>query len=99
MFIICQRMGLPPISTIGLGRKTVSSDRRVPAPPARITTFIFFTPSYVLRTLFLVLCRNEEQRAQNVPYGFRQRYNLTAVPPTFIAYWPPFFLSRSALFP
>src|SRR5690606_4429262 len=34
-------MGLPPISTIGLGRTPLSSLIRVPYPPARITTFIF----------------------------------------------------------
>src|SRR4051812_47946725 len=35
----CHRMGLPPISIIGLGRISVSSERRVPKPPAKITTF------------------------------------------------------------
>jgi hypothetical protein len=33
-------MGIPPISTIGFGRKDVSSDKRVPNPPAKRTTFI-----------------------------------------------------------
>ena len=37
---MCQRIGRPPISTIGLGRVSVSSVNRVPRPPARITTFI-----------------------------------------------------------
>lgn len=37
---ICHRIGRPPISTIGLGRIVVSSLRRVPRPPARITAFI-----------------------------------------------------------
>src|SRR6202035_2018985 len=37
---MCQRIGRPPISTIGLGRTPVSSLRRVPNPPARITAFI-----------------------------------------------------------
>ena len=32
--------GLPPISTIGLGRASVSSEIRVPSPPAKMTTFI-----------------------------------------------------------
>src|SRR5208282_4270779 len=36
---MCQRMGLPPISTIGLGLVPVSSLIRVPRPPARITAF------------------------------------------------------------
>src|SRR5882762_2574683 len=38
--MMCQRMGRPPISTIGLGRNSVSSRRRVPNPPQRTTTFI-----------------------------------------------------------
>jgi hypothetical protein len=37
---MCQRIGFPPISTIGFGFITVSSERRVPNPPAKITTFI-----------------------------------------------------------
>src|SRR5262245_31887576 len=40
MFIICQSMGFPPISTMGFGLMVVSSDRRVPNPPARIATFM-----------------------------------------------------------
>src|SRR5262245_30958852 len=37
---MCQRIGRPPISTIGFGRTSVSSERRVPRPPARTTTFM-----------------------------------------------------------
>src|SRR4051794_36930089 len=37
---MCQRIGRPPISTIGFGRVPVSSLSRVPSPPARITAFI-----------------------------------------------------------
>ncbi len=37
--MMCQRIGRSPISTIGLGREAVSSDSRVPRPPARMTTF------------------------------------------------------------
>ena len=33
-------MGLPPTSTIGFGRISVSSLILVPSPPANITTFI-----------------------------------------------------------
>src|SRR3954454_18360212 len=40
MRMMCQRIGRPPISTIGLGRREVSSLRRVPRTPARITTFM-----------------------------------------------------------
>src|SRR6476659_10567253 len=35
--MMCQRMGMPPTSIIGFGRREVSSPRRVPSPPARIT--------------------------------------------------------------
>src|SRR6185437_7273090 len=38
-FMMCHRIGRPPISTIGLGRMVVSSLSRVPRPPARITSF------------------------------------------------------------
>lgn len=41
--MICHKMGFPPISTMGLGLTTVSSLRRVPSPPARITTFVLTT--------------------------------------------------------
>lgn len=34
-------MGLPPISTIGLGLISVSSLILVPNPPAKMTTFIY----------------------------------------------------------
>src|SRR5487761_893731 len=37
--MMCHRIGLPPISTIGLGRTGVSSLSREPKPPARITAF------------------------------------------------------------
>src|SRR5580692_4588939 len=36
---MCHRIGMPPMSTIGLGRTVVSSLSRVPRPPARITAF------------------------------------------------------------
>src|SRR5208282_6537853 len=42
-FIICQRIGRPPISTMGLGRYSVSSRKRVPRPPHSITTFTRFS--------------------------------------------------------
>src|SRR4030095_3459398 len=42
--MICQSIGLPPISIIGFGLRCVSSPIRVPKPPARITTFITFPP-------------------------------------------------------
>lgn len=38
--MICHKIGLPLISTIGFGFKTVSSLKREPSPPAKINTFI-----------------------------------------------------------
>src|SRR4051794_21048317 len=38
--MMCQRIGLPPISTIGFGRMWDSSLILVPRPPASMTTFI-----------------------------------------------------------
>src|SRR3954447_16051673 len=40
IFMMCQSIGLPPISTIGLGLTVVSSESREPSPPARITAFM-----------------------------------------------------------
>src|SRR5687768_2630263 len=40
--MMCHKMGRPPIGTIGLGRNSVSSRKRVPNPPHKITTFILF---------------------------------------------------------
>src|ERR1017187_9354821 len=40
MFMMCQRIGRPPISTIGFGRRLVSSERREPNPPARMIAFM-----------------------------------------------------------
>src|SRR6266498_5681495 len=44
--MMCHRIGLPPISTIGLGRIFVSSARREPSPPARMPTLIWLTPKF-----------------------------------------------------
>src|SRR5665213_4250089 len=38
--MMCQSIGFPPISTIGLGRTVVSSESREPSPPASITAFM-----------------------------------------------------------
>ena len=43
--MMCQRIGLPPISTIGFGRTAVSSLSREPNPPARMTAFTGLKPS------------------------------------------------------
>ena len=46
IFIMCQSIGFPPISTIGFGLISVSSERRVPNPPANNSTFIFYLFSF-----------------------------------------------------
>src|SRR3989344_2964097 len=40
IFMMCQRMGSPPISIMGLGRRCDSSEMRVPSPPASSTAFM-----------------------------------------------------------
>src|SRR5215210_3488174 len=37
--MMCHKIGRPPISTMGFGLRVVSSDIRVPSPPARMTAF------------------------------------------------------------
>src|SRR5262245_1726217 len=53
--MMCHRIGFPPISTIGFGRKVVSSERRDPNPPARMTTFtaplLQISPAFISTTL------------------------------------------------
>jgi hypothetical protein len=43
--MMCQRIGRPPTSTIGLGRYSVSSRNRVPKPPHKIITCIIVEKS------------------------------------------------------
>lgn len=42
--MICQRIGFPPISTMGFGRTVVSSLSRDPYPPASMTAFNLMAP-------------------------------------------------------
>src|SRR5215208_3317793 len=53
--MICHKIGRPPISTIGFGFTSVSSERRVPSPPARITTFRFSMSFVVSQRMFLTV--------------------------------------------
>ena len=46
--MMCQSIGLPPTSTIGFGLVPVSSEIRVPNPPARITAFMRPPPILLL---------------------------------------------------
>ena len=55
--MMCQRIGRPPISIIGLGLRWVSSAILVPNPPAKITAFIFYLMKGWERTKQLPLVR------------------------------------------
>jgi hypothetical protein len=44
--MMCHRIGSSPISTIGFGLIVVSSESRLPSPPARIPTFTYSVSSY-----------------------------------------------------
>src|SRR5215467_14783977 len=61
--MMCQRIGRPPISTIGFGLVEVSSDNRVPRPPASITAFtgrriLFRRPGDTSRSARAVVLRS-----------------------------------------
>jgi hypothetical protein len=55
--MICQRIGFSPISTMGLGLNMLSSEIRVPNPPASITTFT----SYRLIAFARNICGSPER--------------------------------------
>src|SRR5579863_9343039 len=42
--MMCHRIGQLPMVTMGLGMRSVSSDKRVPSPPARMTAFMLSRP-------------------------------------------------------
>ena len=45
--MMCHKIGRPPISTIGFGFRCVSSESRVPRPPASRTAFIRFVLAWL----------------------------------------------------
>src|SRR5579871_5477648 len=74
--MMCHRIGWPPISTIGLGRSCVSSDKREPTPPASMTTFMAYDRNDVY-------CKGViAPRARSAAVGGReQRHRLADAPP------------------
>src|ERR1700749_311670 len=71
----CHRMGRPPISTIGLGRRDVSSLSRVPKPPARIMAF-----THTSRAGFDCLaCVTIGSRIHRGPGGTKRKMLMTKV--------------------
>src|ERR1019366_4888139 len=75
IFMMCQRIGLPPISIIGLGFSALSSMMRVPIPPAKITAFISTSLSAVTSSLTILAPWQREYRMDRVfvPSLLRQR--------------------------
>jgi hypothetical protein len=47
--MMCHKIGMPPMVTIGFGFTPVSSLRRVPNPPAKMTAFMHSLPHQSLR--------------------------------------------------
>ena len=80
--MMCQSTGLPPISTIGFGRRSVSSLILVPMPPAKMTTFILTQLSANRRRLLERYDRHAPNRKR---YGERFANRARAIfqsPPT-----------------
>jgi len=72
--MMCHKIGFPPISTSGLGRNSVSSRRRVPIPPHRITTCSGLELLGIARSLPLI----DPQRKQATA-ALRQNKHLRAL--------------------
>ena len=62
-FIMCHNKGFSPISIIGFGLRCVSSEIRVPNPPARITTF---TNAHVLSSHKPTIYYDEPRRVTDL---------------------------------
>lgn len=75
--MICHKTGLPPISIMGFGLNSLSSEIRVPAPPAKSTTFISYTfPYYALINIgFIILI----SKAENMPCCITDNMQLSGV--------------------
>lgn len=67
--MMCQRIGLPPISTIGFGFVAVSSLMRVPRPPAKSTALtlpLFISSSSEITHFGYSLSSNQQDRSISV---------------------------------
>ena len=96
--MMCQRMGLPPISTMGLGLNSVSSRSLVPLPPQKSITFINALdllgvgvwrniPHRLLCELRIFLCFAITLKARCCPaFGWLRRFRAVA-PPGFGTQW------------
>ena len=61
IFMMCHKRGLPPISTMGFGFKSVSSLIRVPRPPANITAFIDYS--------FLINLMSQTRQSKSIHFS------------------------------
>src|SRR5438270_560770 len=83
--MMCHRIGIPPISTIGLGRRDVSSPRRVPNPPARITACTRTSFEWAQAPSYAFECVSSETSTVEVANPGRERSGgLAFDPPTQI---------------
>ncbi len=84
--MMCHRIGRPPISTIGLGLRWVSSLRRVPNPPARMTHFMLsaLCPGLALGESFWKCATLDAQARGNQSVVLRPIY---ALAPSFMSSW------------
>src|SRR5829696_7525785 len=62
--MMCQRIGWGPISTIGLGRYSVSSRSRVPLPPQRMTTGMSLFEGLLMDGSFAGILEDVAERPQ-----------------------------------
>src|SRR6478735_1241816 len=73
--MMCQRIGNPPTSIMGLGFTSVSSARRLPRPPARMTTFIDVGYQYELNFSRLAGTKTPRRtRAREQPWKEKRRF-------------------------
>src|ERR1035438_8113130 len=82
-FIICHRIGRPPISTMGLGRYSVSSRKRVPRPPHSITTFTRFSWQALMlvsRILFIIQALDKGRTLRRLASASKEKDSISPVP-------------------
>src|SRR6267378_3111968 len=73
-FMMCHRIGLPPISIIGFGLRPDSSLMRVPMPPARITHFIDLFVAHQVRVFSQKIAADPVDSPVGVMTGAHKRF-------------------------
>ena len=67
--MMCHRIGFPPISIMGLGLRWVSSEMRVPRPPAKMTVFIENNPVLQHSHVACNWLTNQKRYSSQAPSG------------------------------